>query len=251
MDGQSVGQYFDDRSDSYTRDVGIDEIESSTIVDGFIDPNCTEGDWLLEIGCGDGLLLEYALESTDVTEGYGIDISASMLPDGNDGRAEYIQGSATDLPLPFQPETFDFVVIGDVLHHLVGGTRSASKGTAQAVLVEAANLLKPGGYLIVKDIYYHSPVGPETLTSHLIFYGLKYFARIAARIDEQAAPGLLVSFYTRDELTSLLSRSGTTIVAEEIEKKKQRSIPRRLLIGESGCIRLYARREERSRFREE
>lgn len=242
MDGQLVGQYFDEQSDSYTHDVGVDGLESSTIADGFIDRNCTDGDRILEIGCGDGLLLEYVLERTDVTEGYGIDISGAMLPDGDDGRAQYVQASATDLPLPFQPETFDFVVISDVIHHLVGGSRAASKRTAQAVLTEATNLLRPGGHLILKDIYHHSPAGPEPLTSYLIFYGLKYFARIAAKIDEQARPGLLVSFYTREELKSLLRQSGTTVVAEEIEQKNERSVPRRLLIGESGCIRLYARK---------
>lgn len=250
MDESAVGRYFDARADEYTQDTAVDEMDGSPIVDEFVDRHCTEGDRILEIGCGDGLLLEYTLEHTAVTDAYGVDISAEMLPGPDDDtRAQYLHASAMDLPLPFRPETFDFVVLSDVLHHLVGTHRSESKRKAQAALVAATSLLRPGGYLIVKDIYYESPLGPETLTSHLIFYGLKHFAGIASKIDDQALPGLLVSFYTRDELIELLRQSGTRIVDEEIETGPDRSPARRLLSGDSGCIRLYAEKRTRDRDR--
>ena len=246
MNEQEVGQYFDATADVYSHERGLDEIESWPVVDEFIDRLSTEGDRLLEIGCGDGLLLEYALEHTDVTEAHGLDISPEMLPDADDDvRAHYVEGSATDLPLPFEPESFDFVVMSDVLHHLVGANRAQSKLKAQAALIEASTLLKPGGYLVVKDIYYRSPIGPDQLTSYAIFFGLKYFSGIASAIDEQAAPGLLVSFYTQDELLELLRQAGTTVVGTSVDVKTQPSIPRRALIGESACIRLYARKKPR------
>ncbi|SDD23398.1 bifunctional 2-polyprenyl-6-hydroxyphenol methylase/3-demethylubiquinol 3-O-methyltransferase UbiG [Natrinema hispanicum] len=250
MDGEAVGQYFNAEADTYTHEHSSNEIENSPIVDGFIEPTCERGDRMLEIGCGDGLLLEYALESTDITDAYGIDISTEMLPNaGDDVQAEYRRASATDLPLPFEPESFDFVMMSDVLHHLVGESRSASKRKAQAALIEAVNLLRPGGYLILKDIYYQSPVGPETLTSQLIFYGLKHLPQIASVVDEEVLPGLLVSFYTSDELVELLQQSGTRIVEKELEITPVSSLPRRLLIGKSGCIRLYAQKKERGRIR--
>ncbi|MFC4249616.1 class I SAM-dependent methyltransferase [Natribaculum luteum] len=244
MNELEVEQYFDTTSETYTRKRDIDEIESWPLFDEFLEEASTEGDRLLEIGCGDGLLPEYALEYTDVTEAHGLDISTEMLPD--DGRAQYLNASATDLPLPFEPESFDFVVLSDVLHHLVGDRRSQSKLKAQAALIEAANLLKEGGHLVVKDISYRSPVGPDELTSCAIFYGLKYFTGLASAIDDQAAPGLLVSFYTQAELVEMLQQAGTTITRKEIDVKKQRSVPRRVLIGESACIRLYARKKPRT-----
>jgi SAM-dependent methyltransferase len=220
MDGTAVSQYFDATSDVYTTETEIDEMDSPPLVDEFIDRHCTEGDRLLEIGCGDGNLLEYALEYTDISEAYGLDISGEMLPDPEDeSRARYIHASATDLPLPFERETFDFVVMSDVLHHLVGSHRWESKRYAQATLVEATNLLRPGGYLVLKDIFYESPVGPNTLTSHLIFFGLRHLSGVASRIDAEALPGLLVAFYTRDELLELVRRSGTEIVDQSIERR--------------------------------
>lgn len=248
MNETEVGEYFDTTSDAYTHDTDVDDIDFWPIVDGFIDEVCDDGDRVLEIGCGDGFLLEYVLEHTDVAEAYGLDVSTEMLPGlDDDVRATYLHGSATDLPLPFQPETFDFVVMSDVLHHLVGDHRAHSKLKAQAALIEATNLLKPGGYLIVKDIYYRSPVGPDVSTSYVIFYGLKYLTGLASAIDEQAAPGLLVSFYTRDELLEMLRQSGTRVVRTEIERTPATSLPRRVLVGESACIRLYAEKKRRER----
>ncbi|MFP8957247.1 class I SAM-dependent methyltransferase [Natrialbaceae archaeon A-CW3] len=247
MNEIEVGQYFDTASESYTHEKSVEEISSWPIVDEFIADLSSNGDRLLEIGCGDGLLLEYALNQTDVTEAYGLDLSTAMLPDPNDDvRARYVQGSATDLPLPFEPESFDFVVMSDVLHHLVGANRSQSKLKAQAALIEAVNLLKEGGHLVVKDIYHRSHVGPDKLVPYAIFYGLKYFVGVASAIDEEATPGLLVSFYTSDELVEMLEQAGTALVkVEEVSRGAKKSVVRRALIGESTCIRLYARKQSR------
>lgn len=240
MDEGAVSQYFDATADVYTTKTETDEMDPPPLVDEFIDHRCKKGERILEIGCGDGSLLEYVLVYTDVSEAYGVDISTEMLPNPDDVRGQYLHASATDLPLPFEREGFDFVVMSDVLHHLVGSHRWESKRRAQAALVEATNLLRPGGYLIVKDIFYESRAGPDTLTSHLIFLGLRHCSGIASRIDAEALPGLLVAFYTRDELRELLRQSGTTVVDQSIEWGSQRSNVRRLLAGDSGCIRLYA-----------
>lgn len=256
MDETAVSEYFDANADVYSSGSGseaVERIDSWSTVDGFIAQQCRDGDRLLEIGCGDGRLLEYALETTEISEAYGMDISAEMLPDADaDVRAHYRQASATDLPLPYQPESFDFVVMGDVLHHLVGATRAESKRKAQTALVEAATLVREGGYLIVKDIHYPSTVGPDALTSYLIFYGLKYATGIASLLEEQAAPGLLVSFYTREELIELLERAGTDVVAIETESapKREKKPLRRALSSESGCIQLFAERKSRTSGRD-
>lgn len=250
MNEMEVSQYFDSTSTVYSHDRAVDEVESWPLVEEFLGERCSTGDRILEIGCGDGLLLEYVLEHTDVDEAYGVDISTEMLPDATDDvEAIYLQASATDLPLPFEPESFDFVVMADVLHHLVGDHRARSKVKAQAALVAATELLKPGGHLILKDIYYRSPIGPDELTSYAIFYGLKYANGLASVIDEEAADGLLVSFYTQDELVELLRQAGTTILKQEVEAKPATSVLRRVLVGESACIRLYARKQPRIRER--
>ncbi len=252
MNETTVSHYFDAQANAYSVEVDIDEMETVPLVDECIDDRCTEGDRLLEIGCGNGQLLEYVLEYTDVTDAVGIDVSTEMLPDPHDDvRAQYLHASATDLPLPFERESFDFVVLSDVLHHLVGPTRSESKRRAQAALVEATNLLRPGGYLIVKEIYYESPLGPDTLTSHLIFFGLKHGSRLVSRIERQALPGLLVSFYTRDELLALLRQSGAKPIRWSLESGPDGSTLQHLLTGESGCIRLYARKTTRDERRTE
>ncbi|SEH12387.1 Ubiquinone/menaquinone biosynthesis C-methylase UbiE [Natronorubrum sediminis] len=246
MNDLEVADYFDANTNAYRNERTVDAVESWPLVDERLEDAASEGDRLLEIGCGDGLFLEYVLEHTDIEEGYGMDISAEMLPDDERYRGRYLQASATKLPLPFAPESFDFVVMGDVLHHLVGPTRADSKRRAQIALLEATTLLKEGGHLIVKDIYYESPVGPKTLTSQGIFYGLKHATRLAEAVDEEVVPGLLVSFYTRGEFHEMVRQAGTTIVQEEVDVKEQSTLSRRVLVGESACIRLYARKNRRN-----
>jgi ubiquinone/menaquinone biosynthesis C-methylase UbiE/DNA-binding transcriptional ArsR family regulator len=104
---------------------------------------------LLDLGTGTGRMLE--LLGNRVGRGMGIDLSHEMLTvaRANIARAglrhcTVQQGDLLDLPFPI--ETFDVVVVHQVLHLL---------DQPELALAEAARVLKPGGRLLVVDFAPH------------------------------------------------------------------------------------------------
>ncbi|EER01003.1 3-demethylubiquinone-9 3-methyltransferase, putative [Perkinsus marinus ATCC 50983] len=99
----------------------------------------------LDVGCGGGLLTEEMAS----TYGYnitGIDISEASLQQARQhGRdipnLHYQVGSVYDIPFP--DNSFDGVIISDVLEHLLD---------LQGALTEIFRVLKPGGVLVFDTI---------------------------------------------------------------------------------------------------
>lgn len=107
----------------------------SAILD-FARPN--KGEHVLDVGCGDGFLLE-GIATSGATVA-GVEISAARLEQtarrmkARDTMAELHEADATSLPLP--SDSFDLVVCTEVLEHL--------EHPAQAV-AEALRVLRRGG----------------------------------------------------------------------------------------------------------
>ncbi len=105
---------------------------------------------LLDIGTGTGRVLE--LLGPRVTEGVGIDASKAMLALARARLARaglpHCSVRLADMyRLPAQDASFDVVVLQMVLHYAE---------QPDAVLAEAARVLRPGGALIVVDLGEHS-----------------------------------------------------------------------------------------------
>ncbi|MGE3150689.1 MAG: class I SAM-dependent methyltransferase, partial [Pseudorhodoplanes sp.] len=104
---------------------------------------------LLDLGTGTGRMLE--LFGPQIGRGLGIDMSLDMLALAR-ARIERAglrncsvrQGDIADLALP--RESFDAVIIHQVLHFLTDGARA---------IAEAARVLDPGGRLLVVDFAPH------------------------------------------------------------------------------------------------
>ena len=104
---------------------------------------------LLDLGTGTGRMLE--LFGPDLERGLGIDLSPDMLAIAR-SRIERAglrhisvrQGDIYDLALP--RDSFDIVLIHQVLHYLDDGGRA---------IAEAARVLRPGGRLLVIDFAPH------------------------------------------------------------------------------------------------
>jgi ubiquinone/menaquinone biosynthesis C-methylase UbiE/DNA-binding transcriptional ArsR family regulator len=104
---------------------------------------------LLDLGTGTGRMLELLGET--VGRGMGVDLSHEMLTvaRANIARAglrhcTVQQGDLLDLPFPI--DTFDVVIVHQVLHLL---------DQPEVALAEAARVLKPGGRLLVVDFAPH------------------------------------------------------------------------------------------------
>ena len=71
----------------------------------------------LEVGCGEGRLSDHLVRTGPAPERFvALDLSLAQLAEGLDPRIEFREGSAYDLP--FDDDSFDIVVLSEVLEHL-------------------------------------------------------------------------------------------------------------------------------------
>jgi SAM-dependent methyltransferase len=96
----------------------------------------------LDAGCGTGGTVEWMAARFPGSRPVGVDLAAEAL--------RYVQGAAPVVQasvarLPFRSDTFDLVLSFDVLQHL---PRAA--GDERGALHEAARVLRPGGFLLVR-----------------------------------------------------------------------------------------------------
>src|SRR5690348_11709343 len=135
---------------------------------------------LLDLGTGTGRMLE--MFGPQIERGLGIDLSLDMLLMARDRleraglrNCSVRQGDIYDLPLA--KDSFDVVIIHQVLHFLDDGARAVK---------EAARVLRPGGSLLVVDFapheleflreqYAHRRLGfaPDVVTQWLTAAGLE------------------------------------------------------------------------------
>ena len=149
----------------------------------------------LEIGPGPGYLGLEWLKGTEATSLVGEEISADMIEVarrnardyGLTGRAEYMQGSCDQLPLP--DASMEAVFTAGSLHEWQnpGGT-----------FLEMWRVLRPGGILFLSDL------------RRAMLLPLKWFLWLSCR-PKAIRPGLLTSLgasYIPGELRDLVSGSG-------------------------------------------
>lgn len=126
---------------------------------------------VLDAGCGTGAYAEAIVDRVGRVE--AIDLSAGMLAQARAklarqtaaGRIGFHRAPVTDLP--FADETFDGVMINQVLHHLDAADHDAFPVLRRAV-AEAARVLKPGGVLLcnhcgrhqLRDGYWYAALVP-------------------------------------------------------------------------------------------
>jgi len=137
---------------------------------------------ILEVGCGDGSLATQLLRVYPEAEYLGIDIAptAGRLCRGDPDRACFQTMTVQQLAAQ-RPEPYDLVLLVDVVHHVPVGHRDE-------VLRSSADLVRPGGFLMVKE--FERNAGP--------YYWLTYAA------DRYVTGDKGVSFLTLPEVGAMV-----------------------------------------------
>lgn len=167
---------------------------------------------ILDVGCGDGSFIKALIETGLDADYYGIDISFSMLKMYDGDKHCYPNLLIADaFNMPFRSTSkFDVIHIDSVLHHLIASTRSKSVQLAKQMIVGLACMLANKGLLIIEEVYYDS-IFNTSITSHVIFYGLKLLNFLhldLSRVIGEIKPGLEVSFLTNKELIGITKNIG-------------------------------------------
>ena len=155
---------YEKRKISYIKQIEIDLL------------NINPSDCFLDIGCGRGEVLRHVLKTTDKIS--GIDISKKSVENTIKicgGKGNIQQASATDIP--FSDESFDKILIVDVIEHL---TPEDSK----KMILECKRLIREGGRILI-----HTAPNKNFMDS--IFYPgrkiLKIFGIIIDSLEEKVA----------------------------------------------------------------
>jgi SAM-dependent methyltransferase len=108
---------------------------------------------LVDLGCGSGNVLAYLHRRAPLGRLLAVDPDAEALAAvGRQVGCDLLQASLLDRAALREHEaSFDFAVLGDVLHHLVAASREGSRRLARQGLENAAALLRPGGVLFLLE----------------------------------------------------------------------------------------------------
>jgi len=174
----------------------------------FLKDSNAEGSVLADVGCGCGNILEYlSINAPPLKNIIGIDVSENYLEQVR-ARLDCDTYCGSILDRDFISSLnlrCDFVILGALLHHLIGMTRKSSMEYAQKSLENSLILLKNGGYLIV-----HEPAFSPPRVMTLVFWIKKLLSSVfSGRINifgywnNIGAP--VVSFYSNEQLVRLFS----------------------------------------------
>ncbi|MDP3508538.1 MAG: class I SAM-dependent methyltransferase [Candidatus Melainabacteria bacterium] len=167
-------------------------------------PDSTQQPHILDAGCGTGIHL-HALKLAGFDLLTGLDASRTGLK-----KTREKLGSAVDLVcadirrLPFAAQSFDVILFSFVLHHLPHKSEDELEKATQAVLQGAAEVLKPGGHLIIVTCT-REQMSPE---AGCIWY-YKYFA--------EAAEKLASRFLQQETMLELLQTTASTVCIVPLE----------------------------------
>ena len=111
------------------------------------DPNAR----ILEIGCGDGSTGALALSEGKCGHYCGVELCSNVAEMANKRLSQIVVGNVEQLQLPWQPETFDAIIMSEVLEHLVD---------PWATLRKIRPLMKSGGLVFSSspNISHHSVI---------------------------------------------------------------------------------------------
>jgi SAM-dependent methyltransferase len=209
-------EYFD----KYTPEYGVERlIPAAEMIRRHAGPDSS----LVDIGCGVGNVLQYFRESVGLRNLCGIDVSPNYLERVSaQVGCEVHLGSVLDEDLVSTlAERFDFAVMGALLHHLIGRTRSESARYAQQAVVNALRMIRNGGHLIICE-----PVFYPAFAMGAVFYLKKIVTSVAStRIhffnewNNIGAP--VVSYLTKNQLVDMVDRSGLgTVIGSDVVEQE-------------------------------
>jgi len=156
----AVRKHFDSNTDLY-----VDKYEESyraicreriDLLKKFVDVTSRKPLAILDVGCGAGVFVDMLLQEYPQAQAFGVDSSLGMLRRNRfASRKVLVLGDARELP--FRPQSFDLINVDTVMHHLVDfrGYQNTIRAI-QRFLISLQELLKPGGLLIVHEIYHES-----------------------------------------------------------------------------------------------
>ncbi|MCR4285656.1 MAG: methyltransferase domain-containing protein [Candidatus Kaiserbacteria bacterium] len=197
--GQSSLKYSDGLVDNYTNTRERFNETDSILFSKIHREGGVMGKRVLDLGCGDGSHA-IVLKEMGACEVFGIDINEAMLRRANQ-KLDGVEGVslilANGASLPFQNDSFDFIISNYVIQYFKDVTK---------VFAEIGRVLNSGGTFIGTINVIEVEAGYENLHN----------TEIPIRLGSTASP-VIVRFFVKsvDEISMAIENSGLTVVEEE------------------------------------
>ncbi len=197
-------------------------------------------DKVLDVGCGNGSFIKALIEANVKAHYFATDLSFKMLQmarENLNGRdVELFVADSFKMPL-MSSMKFDIINVSQILHHLVGKTRSESKFLIKKMIEMLVERLEDNGKIIIEEHYFISHIIPE-FTSLAVFYGLKLINFLnldLSRYTREIRPGLEVNFLHPKQLVKILAQYGYPYLLHKTNQEIPKS-HKLFLLKERGFI---------------
>jgi len=214
MVNNKVIKHFEERRDYYSKIEGFDNPYDKTIVN-FICNHCSDNSKILEIGGGSGYLLSmiYNLSNGKCKDLYNVELSWRVYKEQKSKSIQLIGGDGRHLP--FKDDIFDFVLMKNLLHHLVGESRKQSKMFVKMCIDEAIRTSKNGGYIIILEQYNRSRICADVL-----FFITTFFSIFGLEVKSFGIhKHVIVSFLTPEEVINFLTENNNVKVILKTQRR--------------------------------
>lgn len=202
-----IVEHFTSNEHGYKNRVGIIHEHDPTIIN-FIRERCSPNSMILEVGGGSGALLDSISRDSGIKNLINCEIVPCVYKNQANIDIQLVGGDA--LHLPYKSNTFDYIIIKNVFHHLIGKTRSESKDNVIVAIRELKRVSKKKGYIIILEQYNN-----RRFFSDMIFYICSLCANFSITIKKlEIDRSVIVSFLTPEEILSFLRDENTEIVFE-------------------------------------
>jgi ubiquinone/menaquinone biosynthesis C-methylase UbiE len=166
----------------------------------FIKSKAKVSDNALEIGGGSGAFLDLIMERMGISNAYNLEFVTDPYRLQVNPLTTLIKGTAVSVP--FKSECFDWVIMKNLLHHLIGDTRKASKENVKKAIEEGARVLKKNGHFVILEEY-----NQHDFFGSIVFYLTLLLSRLNMRIRPFGwERNVIVSFMTPEEILSMTNR---------------------------------------------
>ncbi len=145
------------------------------------------------------------------------------------------------LNLPFKNDSFDCMIIKNLLHHLVAKTRKESKENVKRATMELIRVVKDTGHIIVLEQY-----NKYSFLASIVFH-LTLFVSLFGIGFKSLGWGnnIIVSFLTPDEIKTLIEKQDKAEVEIVLNISSRSDVPKKykftILMSNIGRILLIGR----------
>ena len=166
---------------------------------------------ICDVGGASGVVLNSIIKNSKYKiEGYILDIFPEYKKSLVNNNINYIIGSIIDNRI--KSNNYDFVILRDVLHHLITGGLKDIQESQQKALNEMVRITKKGGFIIFEE-----EINNSVISTRLLYYlsKLAYIFKIGKLGFNSGR--VVVSFMTKKEIENVLAQNYKQII---IEKRK-------------------------------